>query len=708
MTKHEIIEKIMAAKEKLAGRKQKALQAPASPPAPAEEGRPLPLRWKDWLLRHKRLCVSAMALCLAGAVGLRMVLNGPAETASGYQYIRTTTLQKTSLENSVTATGTVASASTANVTVPEGAQAYMVASVNVEVGDEVKLGDVIATLDTSDLEEQIADAQLSYSDDVASAQTSYDRAQLSYENALDQYYDQLKRLADDVDDAEEDLDDAEDALSEAKALRTAAQALVNSAQSEVNALQSVYDAIQSISDYVDSYDDAADALATAVSALDRAGDNYTDAYMDYTSASSEEKEEMLAELKAAAEALESAWEDYGSGAGMSEALSINEDVSSSNRRTLAETDAPSISSVNAQLAAADSGLTLREPSSDTLVDNFITAANALVAQESAASSGSGMTYQEAIEKYEAAQSQLSEAQSALEQAEEQVSSAADQVENSEDQVESADDSYDEQKDTSSLTSYEQQIEDAASQLEKAQRTPDNLFTLLDTLDDCTLTATMDGTVTSLNATVGSACGESVVATIQDVNDLVVEITLTADTVRDISIGMPCTIQSDATGETEINGTLTQIDPTANEQGTFGAKVQVNTADSGLLIGIQAQVEIIRDVTEGVFVVPIDAVGTAQDGSSFVYRQTGGEGVDMTFEEVPVTTGASNDYYIEITGDSLAEGDVIRSSADLTEGLETSDEEDSSTSASGMGGMGGGGMGGGGMGGGAPAGGPGGR
>ncbi len=708
MTKHEIIEKIMAAKEKLAGRKQKALQAPASPPAPAEEGRPLPLRWKDWLLRHKRLCVSAMALCLAGAVGLRMVLNGPAETASGYQYIRTTTLQKTSLENSVTATGTVASASTANVTVPEGAQAYMVASVNVEVGDEVKLGDVIATLDTSDLEEQIADAQLSYSDDVASAQTSYDRAQLSYENALDQYYDQLKRLADDVDDAEEDLDDAEDALSEAKALRTAAQALVNSAQSEVNALQSVYDAIQSISDYVDSYDDAADALATAVSALDRAGDNYTDAYMDYTSASSEEKEEMLAELKAAAEALESAWEDYGSGAGMSEALSINEDVSSSNRRTLAETDAPSISSVNAQLAAADSGLTLREPSSDTLVDNFITAANALVAQESAASSGSGMTYQEAIEKYEAAQSQLSEAQSALEQAEEQVSSAADQVENSEDQVESADDSYDEQKDTSSLTSYEQQIEDAASQLEKAQRTPDNLFTLLDTLDDCTLTATMDGTVTSLNATVGSACGESVVATIQDVNDLVVEITLTADTVRDISIGMPCIITSDATDETEITGTVTQIDPVANSEGTFGAKVQVDTEDSGLLIGIQAQVEIIQDVTEDAFVVPIDAVGTEEDGSTFVYRSTGGEGTEMTFEKVEVTAGASNDYYIEITGDSLAEGDVIRSSADLTEGLETSDEEDSSTSASGMGGMGGGGMGGGGMGGGAPAGGPGGR
>ena len=150
MTKHEIIEKVMAAKEKLAGRRQKTLQAPASPPAPAEEGRLR--RWRDWLLRHKKLCVSAVALCLAAAVGLQAVLRGPAEPASGYQYIRTTTLQKTSLANSVTATGTVASASTANVTVTEGAETYKIATVNVEVGDVVKKGDVIATLDTSDLE----------------------------------------------------------------------------------------------------------------------------------------------------------------------------------------------------------------------------------------------------------------------------------------------------------------------------------------------------------------------------------------------------------------------------------------------------------------------------------------------------------------------------------------------------------------------------
>ena len=36
----------------------------------------------------------------------------------------------------------------------------------------------------------------------------------------------------------------------------------------------------------------------------------------------------------------------------------------------------------------------------------------------------------------------------------------------------------------------------------------------------------------------------------------------------------------------------------------------------------------------------------------------------------MTTGQSNDYYVEISGSELQEGMVIRSSADLTQGVET--------------------------------------
>ena len=84
-----------------------------------------------------------------------------------------------------------------------------------------------------------------------------------------------------------------------------------------------------------------------------------------------------------------------------------------------------------------------------------------------------------------------------------------------------------------------------------------------------------------------------------------------------------------------------------------------------------------------------APGNDDDGNGdYVYRKTGGEGVDLTFEKVYVTTGEKNDYYIEISSANLSEGDVIRASSDLTQGLETSE-----TTSSDMGFMMGGGMGG---------------
>ncbi len=130
------------------------------------------------------------------------------------------------------------------------------------------------------------------------------------------------------------------------------------------------------------------------------------------------------------------------------------------------------------------------------------------------------------------------------------------------------------------------------------------------------------------------------------------------------------------GQRATETTLTQIDPVANDSGTFGAKVRVNGDADDLLIGIQAKVEIVKNATDGVFTVPIDAVGTKEDGTQYVLRKTGGEGTDMTFEEVTVTTGDANDYYTVISGDDLKEGDVIRSSADLAQGIVTGSSDDS--------------------------------
>ena len=230
---------------------------------------------------------------------------------------------------------------------------------------------------------------------------------------------------------------------------------------------------------------------------------------------------------------------------------------------------------------------------------------------------------------------------------------------------------------------EKQLETASESLDTAKKkldksgSSDTLEDLQEQLTKCTLTAETSGTVTSLNATVGSICSDTV-ATIQDTNALKIAVTIQEYDVPNVSIGMKARITSDAT-DGEISGTLTQISPTAtaatggqsssSSSGTFSAEVSVD----GLLIGMNANVEIVQSTTDNVFVVPYDAVGTEDDGTKYVMVKTGGDGADATFEKVTVTTGAENDYYIEISGDALSEGMEVRSSVsdDSTETVDAS-------------------------------------
>lgn len=235
---------------------------------------------------------------------------------------------------------------------------------------------------------------------------------------------------------------------------------------------------------------------------------------------------------------------------------------------------------------------------------------------------------------------------------------------------------------------EKQLETASESLDTAKKkldksgSSDTLEDLQEQLTKCTLTAETSGTVTSLNATVGSICSDTV-ATIQDTNALKIAVTIQEYDVPNVSIGMKARITSDAT-DGEISGTLTQISPTAtaatggqsssSSSGTFSAEVSVDGASSGLLIGMNANVEIVQSTTDNVFVVPYDAVGTEDDGTKYVMVKTGGDGADATFEKVTVTTGAENDYYIEISGDALSEGMEVRSSAS-DDSAETADASD---------------------------------
>ena len=560
-----------------------------------------------WARRHKKRTALILVLVLAAALVLRgfLLRSAPAST---YQFVRTTTLQKSSLTDSVSVNGTVKSGSEASVTVADSAKNYKVSEVRVTVGDKVKKGDVIAVLDTQDLQEQITSARQSYADSVQSAQTSYDRAVQDLNTSTVQHENNLIDLQDKISKADKDLESAKSDLEDAEDNEDDAEDAYDDAKAKYDKIKAAYDsAAASISSYTEAKEKAADALSEAQKVLNDAQ------------------------------------------------TALNAEPENEDKKQAVQTAQANVTAAQKSYEAADKALT--EAKNNCSVTEL------------------GLYGFDAIEKaLSDAENSKEQAKTAYENAQKAVDSAKKAVENAEQQVQSAHNSYDQEKNYSSLTNKVQNVEDSATKLEQTSRTPDSLKDLQGTLDECTLKATMDGTITGLNATVGSVCSGTV-ATIQNTSALVVEVTIPASSVSKLSTGMACRITSDATGDHEIKGTLTQIDPVANDQGTFGAKVTVSGEDTGLLIGISAKVEIVISEKQGVFSVPRDAVGTAEDGSSYVLRKTGGEGVNSTFEEVTVTTGESNDYYIEISGEELNEGDVIRSSADLTQGIETAGESE---------------------------------
>ncbi len=91
--------------------------------------------------------------------------------------LSTTTLKRTTLEDRVSASGIVVSAQSVNVTNSLNA---IITKVNVQVGDEVQKGDVLATVDTKSLDQDIADARY-----------TYNNAKILYDNKVQAAWDKL-------------------------------------------------------------------------------------------------------------------------------------------------------------------------------------------------------------------------------------------------------------------------------------------------------------------------------------------------------------------------------------------------------------------------------------------------------------------------------------------------------------------------------------
>lgn len=501
---------------------------------------------KHFFKNHKKILafglVGLLAAGTALGVWLRLRSAAPA-TGEGdpSAYARTIILQKGSLNESVNVSGTVESAEVSSVTTLLTAK---VTAVNVKVGDQVNKGDMICTLDDTDLRKELADKKQSLGQDRQKLKEAYDRALVQVQTAKASK--QTERAAQElrINEARRALDSAKTALSAAAPAYNAAKA---------------------------NYDTMMTAVSSAQGAADAAA--------------------------AASQTAYNAWIAAGGASSGAEYEAYQTAQTDPTAKQTALNDARALYNADAYSAA-------------------LTAAQ--------------QTYDPAVAAVQTAQTAFDQAVAAGNQALDAIDTTINQA-------------------VAAAQEAKKQLDQGvpAKELEELEKK----------LADTVLRAETSGKITELKVNVGSLC-KGDVATIQSTEKLIVAVKIPEYAIGKLSLGMAVNLTSDAVKDT-ISGTLSRISPTASEgeNGGFSADVTVNQPGS-LFIGSKAKAEIIISSKTDVFTVPLDAVRQNETGQDVVLvKQT-----DGSFFETSVTTGAKNDYFVEVSGSGIVAGAEVLADA----------------------------------------------
>ena len=618
--------------------------------------------------------------------------------------VSTETLQQMDLQNTVSLSGVVESQSGRKA---YSTLSYLVEQVNVQVGDVVQQGDVLAQLKTDDLQMDIAQQQAAVNasknqsaHQIEVSRKAYENAKENYENGLDsgalsaeqgvtsaeygveQAQQQLKaakaavydakenyrvtrdQLEGNVTDAEEALRDAEEALGDAQAAYNDAVAGQESAKKEAAALfeQKTADYKKAAEEWAHlegtyladietekvNVKDAKDALDNKYPTPPKEGE---DGYADYI-ASDEFKAYQESEGK-----LRTARETYVQQKSNFQNIQQVYNQAQTDYQNQLASIASSASGAMSGVASAQSGVAAAEAQLDAAQD---------------ARNGASMAQLE--QGVDSAKRGVDSAQLQKEIAQNQVSNAKDQREASNNAIQQQIDSLKDSLVGSQIAAQSTQSQEIA--IQKMQNT----------LEDATITAPVSGVVTAVYAKVGEP-GNGLLFVVEDTQSLKINTKIKEYDVANIREGMSVVIKSDATGDQEISGTVTYIAPAAvkTEAGNtqtsgndsnveFEAEVQVNDPNCGLRIGMNTRLTVLLEEKQDVFGVPYDAVVEKADGSTVVYaaveQQNSGKNSSYVVTEIPVTTGLETDFYIEISGGEVTPGmAVISNPQSVTPGME---------------------------------------
>ncbi|WP_296627236.1 HlyD family efflux transporter periplasmic adaptor subunit [uncultured Negativibacillus sp.] len=634
----------------------------------------------------KKMIISGVCVLAAAAVvgGLVLGKGGTAQTL-----VSTELLQQMDLQNTVSLTGVV---DTENGRKVYSTLSYLVESVNVEVGDTVEEGDVLAKLKTSDLELDIAQQQAAVDASNSQAAHQIEVSRKAYENAKENYENGLDSSAISADQsvtqADYSVEQAKQQLESAKAAVSDAQENYRITRDQLNgnvtsAEEALRDAKDALSEAQSAYDSA---VAGQQSALEQAKQTFEQQTADYQAAKAEWthlEQTYLTDIQLAVEAKDEAIQAVKK----YEEEHPKETESDEYKNLLkAQSDAEDNLKNKRETYVQQKSIfqNIQDGYNQAMTDYQSQVASisssSASAQSGVAAAQSGVATAEAqLDAAKDAQNGASVAQleQGIDSAKRGVESAALQKEQAEDQADSA-----EQLRDATNNQIEQQIETLQDSLISSQLAAESnrsqeiaIEKLQNTLDEATITAPVSGVVTAVYAKVGEP-GNGLLFVIEDTESLKVTTYIKEYDIGNITEGMKVTIKSDATGDKEIPGTITYIAPAAVKTDTgatkttdnnstveFEAEVQVDEQNSGLRIGMNTRLTVLVDERDDVYGVPYDSVVEKADGTQVLYvaEPQSSEGKDTyVVTEVPVTTGLETDFYVEVSGDSITDGMIVLS------------------------------------------------
>lgn len=190
------------------------------------------------------------------------------------------------------------------------------------------------------------------------------------------------------------------------------------------------------------------------------------------------------------------------------------------------------------------------------------------------------------------------------------------------------------------------------------------------LEDCTIKAPCDGTITARNIELGSFPSGTLFK-IQDLNNIHIRVTVKEVNVPDIKVGQKAKIRTDSLKSETIEGEVISIEPIAksepnnalelnddsiDKEAEFNVKIKINEPTDKISVGMKAKVNIILEEKEDTYVISSNSVINNNNNHSIYVAEK--KDKQYVIKEIPVNLGTEGDYDVEVMGLDLCDGMIV--------------------------------------------------